>query len=61
MTPARLSRALLGLPFLGNKFTHYVEIEVRGLTVLNPRSHVFVVPNNDALDITNRIVGSGGK
>jgi hypothetical protein len=58
-TPAQLSREFLGQPFQGRRFTHYVEIDVTGLNVVQGRNGVFVVPGNQPLDLTGRIVGSG--
>lgn len=58
-TPAQLSREFLGQPFQGRRFTHYVEIDVTGLDVVQGRNGVFVVPGNQPLDLTGRIVGSG--
>jgi hypothetical protein len=58
-TPAQLSREFLGQPFQGRRFTHYVEIDVTDLNVVQGRNGVFVVPGNQPLDLTGRIVGSG--
>jgi hypothetical protein len=58
-TPAQLSREFLGQPFQGRRFTHNVEIDVTGLEVVQGRNGVFVVPGNQPLDLTGRIVGSG--
>ena len=58
-TPAQLSRALLGQPFQGRRFTHYLEIDVTGLTVVHGRGNIFVIPNDTALDLAGRIVRSG--
>ena len=41
--PAQLSREFLGQPFQGRRFTHYVEIDVTGLEVVQGRNGVFVV------------------
>ena len=59
MTGAQLSRLLIGHPFLGRRFMHYVAIEVTGLNVVQGRRGVFVIPNSRPLDIRNRIVASG--
>jgi hypothetical protein len=59
MTAAQLSRALIGHPFGGRRFTHFVEIDVTGLTVVNPRSHVFVIPGGGPLDLSQRILRNG--
>lgn len=59
MTAAQLSRVLIGHPFQGRRFTHYVAIEVAGLTVIQGRPGVFVIPNDHPLDLTGRVVRSG--
>ncbi len=59
MTPAQLSRALVGHPFLGHRFTHYVAIDVTGLKVIRGRQGVFVVPGDRPLDLRGRFVSSG--
>ena len=58
-TPSQLSREFLNLPFRGDKYTHYVAIDVTGLNITKGRQGVFVIPNSRPLDLTNRIVGSG--
>ena len=58
-TPAQLSRAFLNVPYQGQKFTHYVAIDVTGLNVVKGRNGVYVIPNSNNLDIKNRIVGKG--
>ena len=58
MTPAQLSRALLGHPF-SRRFTHFVELDVSKLSVIAGRRHVFVVPNENALNVQGRIVRHG--
>jgi hypothetical protein len=59
MSAARLSRALIGQPFQGHRFTHYVEIDVRGLPVTRGRAGVYVILGTQPLDVTGRIVSSG--
>ena len=58
-TAAQLSRAFLGSPFQGARFTHFLEIDVTGLNVVQGRPGVFVVPGNAPLDITERIFRFG--
>jgi RHS repeat-associated protein len=58
-TPAQLSREFLGQPFQGQKYTHYIEIDVSGLNVVPGRPGVFVVPGETPLDLTGRIISSG--
>jgi hypothetical protein len=57
--PGQLSRAFLGHPWAGRRFTHYVEIDVRGLDLFHGREGVFVHNAGDSLDIAKRILGSG--
>jgi hypothetical protein len=59
MTPAQLSRAFLGQPFQGAKFTNFIEIDVSGLDVVQGRPGVFVIPNDAPLDLSGRIISSG--
>lgn len=42
-----------------NSISHYVEIDVTGLDVSEPRKNTFRIANNGNLDISNRIVKSG--
>src|SRR5262245_57697177 len=58
-TPAELSHGFLGIPFQGRRFTHYVEIDVSGLPVIQGRQGVFVVPNDVPLDVPGRIISRG--
>jgi hypothetical protein len=60
MTSSQLSRAFLGAPFWGSRFTNFVEIDVSGLNVIEGRAGVFLIPNEGPLDLTGRIVSSGG-
>jgi hypothetical protein len=59
MTGSQLSRLLLGQPFEARRFTHYIAIDVTGLTVNLGRPGVFVIPNSGTLDLTGRIIGTG--
>ncbi len=56
---AQISRALVGNPFNGARFTNYLAVDMRGLVVIPGREHVFVVPNDQPLNVTGRIVGAG--
>lgn len=58
-TPAQLSRLFLGHPFQGKKYTHYIEIDVTNLIVVQGRPHVFVINNDAPLDLSGRIIGYG--
>jgi hypothetical protein len=59
VTPAKLSRRLVGHPFSGKRFTHYVAIDVKGLDVREVRANVFLIPGIGPLDLSNRIVDHG--
>jgi len=54
-----LSYALVGTPFIWRKFTHFVEIRVDGLPVMEVRDEVFLIPNKDDLMIGERFIGGG--
>ncbi|MEU7765082.1 putative T7SS-secreted protein [Nocardia sp. NPDC049190] len=58
-TPAQLSAAFLRVPWAGQKFSHFLEIDVSGLTVVQGRPGVFVVPNTEPLDLAGRVIRSG--
>jgi len=58
-TPNQLSREFLGHPFQGQKYTHYVEIDVTGLDVVPGRPGVLVILNDSSLDILDRIISNG--
>lgn len=59
MIPEELSRTFYGFPFQARRFTHYVAIDVTGLTVTEGRPGVFVVLGTEPLDLTGRLVGHG--
>ncbi|WP_284117120.1 HYD1 signature containing ADP-ribosyltransferase family protein, partial [Streptomyces fragilis] len=60
-TAGQLSYAFLRVPYAGHKYTHFIEIDVRGLEVLRgvERPDVFLIPNDGSLDLTGRIVNHG--
>jgi hypothetical protein len=58
-TPAQLSREFLNQPFQGKKFTHFIEIDVSGLNVIQGRPGVFVIPGETPLNLRGRIINSG--
>lgn len=41
------------------KFTHYIEIDVSGLNIVKGRTRVYVVLNEEALDLAGRIISTG--
>jgi hypothetical protein len=59
MPPKRLSRRLVGVPWLGRRFTHYVELDVAGLTLVPCRESVILVPGREPLGLGGRIVRLG--
>ena len=59
MTPDELSVAFLRVPWQGRKFTHYLEIDLGGLNVLQGRSGVYVIPNEMPLNLSGRVISSG--
>lgn len=59
MPRTRLAWWLVRHPGASWRFTHYIALDVTGLDVVYCRKHVFLIPNWEALDLTNRIVSSG--
>jgi len=59
MSASQLSRAILGMPFQGHRFTHFVAINLHDVNVVECRRGVFLVPNDFALSLINRIVDYG--
>jgi hypothetical protein len=59
MTGAQLSRRLLGHPFQGRRFTHYLALDIARLKVVEGRPNVWIIPNTMPLDIGGRVVRSG--
>ena len=57
-TPAGLARKFIHVPNK-YKYTHYVEIDVTNLEVIEGREGVFVIPNSSPLDLTDRIISAG--
>lgn len=58
-TPSELSYDFLGIPFRGDRFTNYVEIDATGLGAVQGRSGVYVIPNEVPLGLTGRIISNG--
>ncbi|GAB2833467.1 hypothetical protein GCM10022221_35450 [Actinocorallia aurea] len=60
-TLGQLARAFYGTPWGGRNFSHFIEIDVRGLPLVTApdRPGVFLIPNDSALDITERILRFG--
>lgn len=58
-TPGQLAYAFLNDPRGWRRFTHYVEIDVTELTVVDCRPGVFLIANGVPLDLAGRVVGCG--
>ena len=58
-TNGQLSLDFYGIPFVGQKCSNYVTINVEGLEVKKGRKNVFLVPNDEDLDIADRLVDDG--
>ena len=56
--PASLASRFIRVPNR-YKYTHYIEIDVNGLSVTHGRKSVYVILNNEPLDISDRIVSYG--
>jgi hypothetical protein len=54
-----LSARLFSTPWKAPQLTHFLEIDVSGLNVLNPRPGTYLVPGETPLDLTGRITRGG--
>ena len=59
MKLSRLSRALVGHPFKGHRFTHYLAVDVARLPLVYGRAGVYVILGDQPLDLTGRISAYG--
>ena len=50
-TPTKLAKKFINVPNK-YKYTHYIEIDVSDLNVIQGRDGVYVIPNEEALDLT---------
>jgi len=57
--PGQLSYIFLNIPFQGRKFTHYVGVNVEGMAFVKGRDNVFVILNQEPLDISTLLAGHG--
>jgi len=57
-TPVSLAKKFINVPNK-YKYTHYVEIDVTDLDVIQGREGVFVILNESPLDLTDRIISTG--
>ncbi len=58
-TTGQLSAKFFGIPWLKKRVSNYVEIDVSDLPVKKGREGVYLVPNEEPLDISKRIISSG--
>ena len=58
-TSNQLSRKFIGIPYRGDKYTNYLEIDVTGLNIIQARDGVYVHPSQEPLVLTARIVSVG--
>ncbi|WP_443029585.1 HYD1 signature containing ADP-ribosyltransferase family protein [Spirillospora sp. NBC_01491] len=59
MPPERLSRRLMGVPWLGWRFTHYVEMDMAGLALVLCKRSIILLPGREPLGLSRRIVRWG--
>lgn len=55
----QLSWSFVRRPFLGHRFTHFIEVDVSDLLLTHGRKNVYVVPGQEPLDLTGRILRWG--
>ncbi|MGS2764258.1 HYD1 signature containing ADP-ribosyltransferase family protein [Sinomicrobium sp. M5D2P9] len=55
-----VSRRLFGVPWNGRKLQHFIQIETKGLKVIQTNNHIYLINNTSSLNISKRII-SGGK
>ena len=53
------SQKLYGIPYNAKKMTHYIQIDVKGLDISNPKPGIFLNKSNTNLNLGGRIKGSG--
>lgn len=58
-TAGQISRSLYGVPWNTKKVSNYVEIDTTGMNVLKGRDGVFYIPNENGLDIGDKILSYG--
>ena len=58
-TLGQTSRILFGTPWNIRKVSYYIEIDISELNVLKGRDGVYYIPNENILDLSNRIVSFG--
>ena len=56
---ASLSKQFINNPWQGSKYSNYIGVDTSNLTVVKGRDGVYVLPNENPLDLTDRIVSHG--
>ena len=56
---SQLSMIFFGIPWAGKRFSHHINLNVRGLDVFHGRKHVYLIKNSQSLDISDRLIGHG--
>ncbi|WP_420983669.1 HYD1 signature containing ADP-ribosyltransferase family protein [Chitinophaga sp. 30R24] len=59
MSLGQLSSKLYGMPFKTGSLTHYIEIDVKGLQISNPKNNIFLNSSNTSLNLGGRIKNHG--
>jgi hypothetical protein len=57
--PGQLSYLFLNIPYQGRRFAYYIGLNVDGLNPIKGREYVWVIPNQQPLDISGRVVSHG--
>ncbi|NQX85045.1 MAG: hypothetical protein HRT67_03945 [Flavobacteriaceae bacterium] len=58
-TVGQVSRRLFGVPWNGRKLQHFIQIETKGLKVIQTNNHIYLINNTSSLNISKRIISSG--
>mgnify|MGYP000883199553 CR=1 FL=1 len=56
---ASLSKQFINNPWQGSKYSNYIGVDTSNLTVVKGRDGVYVLPNENSLDLADRIVSHG--
>jgi RHS repeat-associated protein len=55
----QLSSKLYGMPFKTGSLTHYIEVDVKGIQISNPKNNIFLNNSNTSLNLGGRIKSHG--
>lgn len=59
LTPGQVSRQLYGVPWNETKVSHFIDIDVSGLNVINNAPGNFLIPGTKGLPLGERIINGG--